>query len=64
MKVKNYQLPKFPKSRTKTLVNPLVWAFFASSTLLFVSMVFLTTVTSNGPTFISPQEVEEKLLGL
>lgn len=55
-------LPKFPKSRTKMFIHPLVWMFFMTSALLFVTVVFLTTGTSNGPAFYSPQEVKEKLL--
>ena len=60
-KTQDQLLPRFPKSQTKMFIHSLVWTFFVSSTLLFVTVVFVTTGTSQGPVFYSPQELKENL---
>ncbi|MDJ0659015.1 MAG: hypothetical protein QNJ42_05935 [Crocosphaera sp.] len=61
MKSDRHQSIKCPQSRPQTFIHPLVWSFFISSTLLFITVVFLTTGTSTGPTFFSPKELKEQL---
>lgn len=57
-------LPKFPKPQTEMFIHSSVWTFFVGSTLLFVTVMFVTTGTSKGPAFYSPQEVKEQLLSI
>ena len=45
-----------PKTQTKNLVPPWIWAIFIASLLFFVGTVYFTSWTSTGPTFL-PSEL-------
>ena len=46
------QLKVLPKTKTKTLVPPWIWAIFVTSAIFFVGAIYFTSWTSTGPTFL------------
>lgn len=53
----NLNEPKsLPKTKTKTHISPWAWTMFVSSVVLFIGSVFVSTVTSTGPTLFSTEE--------
>ena len=41
----------------KKIISPGVWLLFTTSAIVFISTLFISSWTSTGPTFFSPQEV-------
>lgn len=50
------KLKLLPKTQTKALIPPWIWAIFVASVVLFVGTVYVTSWTSTGPTFL-PSEL-------